>query len=75
MAHSIGMGGLEKNQNTVIYILVNLKSLQESGIIAKDVSKVKILGDGELKVALIVALPCSAGARAKIESAGGKVIS
>ena len=53
---------------------VNLKSLKESGIIAKDVSKVKILGDGELKVALIVALPCSAGAKAKIEKNGGKVI-
>ncbi|KKR88502.1 MAG: 50S ribosomal protein L15 [Candidatus Gottesmanbacteria bacterium GW2011_GWA2_41_12] len=34
--------------------------------------KVKILGDGDLKVALIVKLPCSKGALAKIEKAGGK---
>ncbi|MBM3209056.1 50S ribosomal protein L15 [Candidatus Shapirobacteria bacterium] len=35
---------------------------------------VKILGDGKLDVPLIVRLPCSKGARKKIETAGGKVI-
>ena len=34
---------------------------------------VKILGDGDLSVALIVKLPCSKGAAKKIEKAGGKV--
>jgi len=37
-------------------------------------SGVKILGDGELKVALTVKLPCSKSAEKKILSAGGKVI-
>lgn len=36
-------------------------------------NKIKILGDGELTVALTVKLHCSKGARAKIEKAGGKV--
>jgi len=35
---------------------------------------VKILGDGELKIALTVKLPVSAGARKKIEKIGGTVI-
>lgn len=34
---------------------------------------VKILGDGELKVSLIVKLPVSKGAAQKIEKAGGRV--
>lgn len=34
---------------------------------------VKILGDGELTVALSVMLPCSAGAQEKIKKAGGSV--
>jgi large subunit ribosomal protein L15 len=36
--------------------------------------KVKILGNGELKVPLEVALPCSSGAVKRIETAGGKVV-
>ncbi len=35
---------------------------------------VKILGEGEIKVALSVALPVSQGAREKIEKAGGEVV-
>lgn len=35
---------------------------------------VKILGDGEIKTALVVKLPVSETARRKIEAAGGKVI-
>lgn len=35
--------------------------------------KIKILGDGELNVPLTITLPCSGGARKKIEKAGGQV--
>lgn len=56
---------------------VNLKTLVKQGIILEKEAKkfgVKILGDGQLKVALKVELPCSKGASLKIEKAGGKVI-
>lgn len=53
---------------------VTLRSLKENKIIDKNISKVKILGDGELKVALNIKVPVSKGAQAKIEKAGGKVI-
>jgi large subunit ribosomal protein L15 len=55
---------------------VNLESLIKKGIVAADEAKkwgVKILGDGELKVALTIELPTSKGAAKKIEKAGGKV--
>lgn len=35
---------------------------------------VKILGDGELTVALTISLPVSKGAKTKIEQAGGQVV-
>lgn len=54
---------------------VTLDSLKKAGIIEKNIDKVKILGDGELKVALIVKLPCSKGAAKKITKAGGKIVS
>jgi large subunit ribosomal protein L15 len=57
---------------------IDPKTLIESGIIkAKDISyrPVKVLGKGELNVAVNVSLPTSATARKKIEKAGGKVIS
>ncbi len=53
---------------------VTLETLREARIINGGVSKVKILGDGELNVPLLVKLPCSGGARTKIEKAGGKVV-
>lgn len=56
---------------------VNLKMLVKRGIILEKEAKkfgVKILGDGQLRIALKVELPCSKGARQKIEKAGGKVI-
>lgn len=53
---------------------VTLKSLIENKIVDKNVTNVKILGDGELTVALNVKLPCSKGAIKKIEKAGGKVL-
>lgn len=56
--------------------VVNLASLIKAGILEAKTLKerVKILGDGELKVALKVELPCSKGAKLKIEKAGGKVV-
>ncbi len=52
---------------------VTLDTLKKAGLVGYDENKVKILGDGELTVALTVKLPCSAGAKAKIEKAGGTV--
>ncbi|HUW24439.1 MAG TPA: 50S ribosomal protein L15 [Patescibacteria group bacterium] len=57
---------------------VNLASLKAKGILAKilpEETKVKILGEGEIKVPLVVSLPVSRGAQEKIEKAGGKVVS
>jgi len=56
---------------------VNLTTLVKKGIIAADEAKkqgIKILGDGDLQVALTVELPTSKGAAKKIVKAGGKVI-
>jgi large subunit ribosomal protein L15 len=54
---------------------VNPESLRKSGIVKSREMPVKILGDGELKVALTVeAHKFSATARTKIEAAGGKVV-
>ena len=56
--------------------VVNLASLIKVGILEAKTLKerVKILGDGELKVALKVELPCSKGAAEKIKKAGGEII-
>ena len=55
--------------------VITNESLIKYGILAKSLLKarVKILGDGELKVALTVKLPTTLNAKAKIEKAGGKV--
>ena len=56
--------------------VVDLDSLIKNHIVDKGDAKVygvKILGDGELKVALKVQLPLSKGAKEKIEKAGGTV--
>ncbi|MFZ5365674.1 MAG: 50S ribosomal protein L15 [Patescibacteria group bacterium] len=56
---------------------VTLKTLEDKGILRIEDSKsknVKILGEGEVKIPLIVKLPCSKGAKAKIEKAGGKIV-
>ena len=48
--------------------------LISSGLIDKSGARVKVLGDGELKKKLVVqAHQFSAGAKAKIEAAGGRV--
>lgn len=55
---------------------ITLESLIKAHILPEKEAKqsgVKILGDGELSVALIVKLPTSAGAAKKIEKAGGRV--
>lgn len=55
---------------------VNLVSLQEKGILEKQLpvgSTIKILGDGEINVPLIICFPVSKSAREKIEKAGGRV--
>jgi len=54
---------------------ISLEVLIKKGLVKKDEAKsgVKILGRGEIKKPLEVALPCSKGAREKIEKAGGKV--
>jgi large subunit ribosomal protein L15 len=57
---------------------VDLENLAKFGLIKlEDARKngVKILGDGDLKVALNVKLPVSKGAGDKIKKAGGQVIS
>lgn len=57
--------------------MVDFESLVEKGIIDKKLppNEVKILGDGDLKVAVKVTLPCSKGAAAKIKKAGGEILS
>jgi large subunit ribosomal protein L15 len=56
---------------------VDLDLLIKQGIVDKDDAQkygVKILGDGELKKKLTIALPISKSAAKKIEKAGGKVV-
>jgi large subunit ribosomal protein L15 len=51
---------------------VTMASLLEAGILTQDDGPLKILGDGDLTVALTVkASAFTAGAKAKIEAAGG----
>ncbi len=54
---------------------VTVQTLIDAGIIGKGDGQhgVKILGDGEIKIALIVKLPVSKSAKRKIEQGGGKV--
>lgn len=53
---------------------VTVETLKAAKVINGNTSLVKILGDGELTTPLVVKLPCSAGAKAKILKAGGKVL-
>jgi large subunit ribosomal protein L15 len=57
--------------------LVNIDNLVKAGLIEKKQAQkigVKILGDGELKIALKVSLPCSSSAAEKIKKAGGEIV-
>ena len=54
--------------------VVDLKALVEKKIVDADDAKkygVKILGDGQISVALTIKIPTSQGAKEKIEKAGG----
>lgn len=56
--------------------VVTLESMEKNKLVESKAAKiygVKILGDGELNVALIVKLPVSKGAAEKIKKAGGTV--
>jgi len=56
---------------------VTLETLGKKGIIEIGDGvppKVKILGEGNINIPLLVKLPCSKGAKIKIEKAGGKVL-
>ncbi len=54
---------------------IDLKFLMDAGVISKSLDGLKILGDGEIKIALVVkAKKFSETARKKIEDAGGKVM-
>ncbi|MEA3355399.1 MAG: 50S ribosomal protein L15 [Patescibacteria group bacterium] len=65
------LAGFKKNQT------VSVKTLIKNKILPVKVKglPVKILGDGDLKVALNVALPVSKSAAKKIKKAGGKITS
>lgn len=55
---------------------ITLETLAKQGLVALEGSQkkgIKILGNGELKVSLIVKLPVSKGAAEKIKQAGGTV--
>lgn len=56
---------------------VSVRSLKDKGLLAKDFpdnARIKVLGDGEIKVPLTVLIPTSKGAKEKIEKAGGRVV-
>ncbi len=56
--------------------VVDFAALIKQGLIAEEEAKrrgVKILGDGNLEIPLVVKVPVTAGAKAKIEKAGGQV--
>lgn len=66
---------LEDLKNFSLKSVVNIQTLQESGLIKeKDVKAgVKILGAGKVISGLVVQVPVSASARKSIEQAGGKI--
>ncbi|MEJ2441454.1 MAG: 50S ribosomal protein L15 [Patescibacteria group bacterium] len=56
---------------------VDVETLIKQGIVKKDDAQrygVKILGDGELKKKLTIALPISKSAAKEVEKAGGKIV-
>ncbi len=57
--------------------LVDIENLVKAGLVEAKQARlcgVKILGDGDLKVALKVTLPCSLSAQEKVKKAGGEII-
>lgn len=64
------LNGLPENS------IVDLNTLISKHIVKEDDAKiygVKILGDGDINIPLIIKLPCSKSAAKKIETAGGKI--
>jgi len=53
--------------------VVTKKFVIEKGMVGKNHNRIKIVGKDTLSVALTVELPCSSGAKAAIEKAGGTV--
>jgi len=53
---------------------ITLDLLRKHHIIREDISKVKILGNGDIDRALKVSVPCSKSVRKAIEKAGGIVV-
>ena len=53
---------------------VNRETLRKHGLVEIYIKRVKIIGKGTLPHALTVDLPCSRGAKAAIEKAGGTVL-
>jgi len=69
---AINVGALNKLPSGAT---VTPEGLRKAGIVKSNRMPVKLLGDGELTVALTVEVDkVSAGARAKIEAAGGRVV-
>lgn len=54
-------------------MVVNRENLIKAGLIEIGKVRVKILGQGEAKRAMVVKVPVSKGAREKIETAGGRI--
>lgn len=54
---------------------VTVQSLKEANVINGQISKVKILGEGEINIPLTIKIPTSNRAALKITNAGGKIVS
>ncbi|MBR6411363.1 MAG: 50S ribosomal protein L15 [Clostridia bacterium] len=68
---TVNVGSLSVFENGTI---VDLAALREKGLVKKELDGLKVLGNGELNVALVVkAAKFSAVAKEKIEKAGGTV--
>ena len=68
---TINVGSLSVFENGAV---VDLAVLREKGLVKKELDGLKVLGNGELNVALVVkAAKFSAVAKEKIEKAGGTV--
>jgi len=69
-AHPIKVGDLDRVSGDD----VSAESLVAAGLLDNATDAVKLLGDGEVKRALVIkGIPISASARAKVEAAGGRV--
>ena len=73
-APEVGEGGTRARRGKPAPLTVNAELLHEAGVIGSLRHPLKVLGGGEIEVALfVVADACSATARRKIEAAGGTI--